>query len=127
MDTGKAAPVIEIRVAGRATRAVSSGSAGAPGVPSLGLLERVVTRDERVRLLCEALATVASLRDGKLFLEMLVQDWSGDTDPAATVGPRFSLSVDAAWRHHRRVRLELQRLAADEQRYAPIADLPMVA
>ncbi len=125
MDTETVAPVIEMRVVERATRATRS--CGAPPAPSLTLLERVVTRDERVRLLCEALASVASLRDGKLFLEMLVQDWSGDPAPAATVGPRFALSADAARSHHRRVALALRRLASDDDRYATIAHLPSVA
>lgn len=127
MDTEEIGPVIDMRVPGRATRPVSPDSGGVPAVPSFGLLERVVASDERVRLLCEALAAVASLQDGKLFLEMLVQDWSGDPTPAATVGPRFSLSADAAQRHRREVALELQRLAVGDQRYAALADLPSVA
>jgi hypothetical protein len=56
-----------------------------------------------------------------------VPDWSGDPDPAATVGSRFSLSADVARRRHGQVTRQLQRLAADDQRYAPITELARVA
>lgn len=110
--------------------AASSAGGGADAVeelPSLELLARLADRDHRLRLLCEGLAAVASLRDGELFLEMLVQEWLGDRAPATSVGPRFAMSAEAARQQRRRVTRRLRRLAATDQRFAELIQLPSVA
>lgn len=126
-------PLDHDRVAELEDRAAGGAGAGPTPIasdvepPSMVLLERLVGRDDRVRLLCEALAAVATLRDGELFLEMLVQEWLGDRAPATSVGPRFAMSADAARQQKRRVTTRLRLLAASDERFAALADLPSVA
>ncbi len=123
-------PLDSDRVADLEEQGAGAGAAGAGAdvePPSMVLLERLVERDVRLRLLCEALATVATLRDGELFLEMTVQEWLGDRAPATSVGPRFAMSPDAARQQKRRVTTRLRHLAASDERFAPLAELPSVA
>jgi len=102
-------------------------TSGAPAVePSpLELLARL--DDPTCRLLREALATVASVRDQTILLEVGLQRSLGDTSPAVTIGPHVGLRPDAVRQVLRRLRQRLANLAATEPRYAPLVDLELLA
>lgn len=102
-------------------------SSGAPAVePSpLELLARL--DDPTCRLLREALATIASVRDQSILLEVGLQRSLGDTSPAVTIGPHVGLRPDAVRQVLRRLRQRLSALAAAEPRYAPLVDLELLA
>ena len=101
------------------------GSADEP--PVLEVLDQLGSTDPEVRLLQEALGTVASPRDGELFLELRVQELLGDRSPAVTVGALLGLRPDAVRQQHRRVRLRLRRLVESDARFAALSHLPLVA
>lgn len=79
------------------------------------------------RLLREALEAVASVRDRTIILEVGLQRSLGDASPAVTVGPQVGLRPDAVRQVLRRVRRRLHELAEVEPRYAPLADLALLA
>jgi hypothetical protein len=79
------------------------------------------------RLLAEALETVATVRDRAILLEVGLQRSLGDASPAVTVGPHVGLRPDAVRQVLRRVRRRLHELAELEPRYAPLADLALLA
>lgn len=103
------------------------GATSALEPPVLELLDQLGQADPAVGLLHEALAAVASPRDGELFLELSVQQVMGDRSPAVTVGTLLGLRSDAVRQQHHRVRLRLRRLATSDVRFAPLADLALVA
>jgi hypothetical protein len=70
---------------------------------------------------------VASERDQVIFFETAVQSALGDRSPAATVAGLMGIRPEAVRQQARRVRLRVQRLAADEPRFAVLADLSVVA
>lgn len=78
-------------------------------------------------LLKEALEVVASGRDREILLEVGLQRSLGDLSPAVTIGPHVGLRPDAVRQVLRRVRQRLAALAESEPRYAPIADLALLA
>lgn len=80
-----------------------------------------------VATLLEALGLVASERDVLIFFELTYQAASGDPSPANTVADLFEMQPTAIRQQHSRVRRRLRELAATEPRFAPLADLPLVA
>ena len=103
----------------------SSGAAPAVEPSPLELLARL--DDPTCRLLREALATIASVRDQSILLEVGLQRSLGDTSPAVTIGPHVGLRPDAVRQVLRRLRQRLSALAAAEPRYAPLVDLELLA
>lgn len=103
------------------------GPAFAEDPPLLDVLERLSCAHPGARLLQEALGTVATVRDGELFLELRIQELLGDRSPAVTVGALLGLNPDAVRQQHRRIRLRLRRLAESDMRFAPLAGLALVA
>ena len=83
--------------------------------------------DPTCMLLREALGVVASGRDQAILLEVGLQRSLGDASPAVTIGPHVGLRPDAVRQVLRRVRQRLAALAESEPRYAPIADLALLA
>jgi hypothetical protein len=83
--------------------------------------------DPTCRLLRDALAAVASVRDQTILLEVGLQRSLGDASPAVTVGPDVGLRPDAVRQVLRRIRQRLSALAAAEPRFAPLVDLELLA
>ena len=93
----------------------------------LEVLDGLANRVPEVALLREAVGRVASERDQVIFFETAVQSALGDRSPAATVAGLMGIRPEAVRQQARRVRLRVQRLAADEPRFAVLADLSVVA
>jgi hypothetical protein len=101
----------------------------APGdEPDLGaVLDRLAAQLPLVALVREGLDTVASARDRALLLEVGVQGALGDPSPAVTVAALHDMTPEAVRQVLCRARRRLRRLAADDERFAPLADLPIAA
>jgi hypothetical protein len=97
------------------------------GPAELHLLGELAIRNPRCALLLEALELVASARDRAVVLELRAQSVDGDPSPAATIGNRHGLSPAAVRQVASRVRQRLRDLALEDDRFAGIADLPLVA
>ena len=94
----------------------------------LDALGRLVPDLASARLLAEALDHERiSVRDRELLLEYAFEKQSGNTSPAATVAPRFGMKEVSVRQAARRARQRLVRLAASNERFAPLADLPLLA
>lgn len=94
----------------------------------LDALGRLVPDLASARLLAEALDHERiSARDRELLLEYAFEKRSGNTSPAATVAPRFGMKEVSVRQAARRARRRLVRLAASNERFAPLADLPLLA
>ena len=94
----------------------------------LDALDRLVPNLEGAQLLAEALDHERiSRRDRELWLEYAFEKHSGNTSPAATVAPGFGMKEVSVRQAARRARQRLLRLAASDERFAPLADLPLLA
>lgn len=91
------------------------------------MLETLASEHPVVELLLEAVELVASGRDASLYFELSYQAASGDPSPANTVAQLLDMQPAAVRQQHSRVRRRLQALAAEQPRYAPLAQLPAVA
>jgi len=78
-------------------------------------------------LLLDALSLVGSPRDQAIVLELRLQTALGDPSPSHTVGAGLDTSPDAVRQVGSRMRRRLRELAASDERFAPLADLPLVA
>jgi DNA-directed RNA polymerase specialized sigma24 family protein len=106
--------------------------AAAPGSNGVGsmldALDSVVPDMVSARLLLEALDRERiSPRDRELFLEYSYEKQSGNASPASTVAPEFGMQEASVRQAFRRARQRLLRLAATDERFAPLADLPLLA
>jgi hypothetical protein len=80
------------------------------------------------RLLAEALdRTRVSQRDRELWLEYAFEKHSGNVSPAATVAPGFGMNEASVRQAARRARQRVQHLVASDERFAPLADLALLA
>jgi hypothetical protein len=81
-----------------------------------------------VGLLAEAMDRGGvSVRDRELLLEYAYEKHSGNGAPAASVAPMFDMREVSVRQAARRTKERLLRLAASEERFAPLADLPLLA
>jgi hypothetical protein len=81
-----------------------------------------------VGLLAEALDRGGvSTRDRELLLEYAYEKHSGNAAPATSVAPMFDMREVSVRQAARRTRERLLRLAASEERFAPLASLPLLA
>ena len=117
-------PLDEEEHAAAAVEGVPTASAEAP---LLEILAGLAHWHPEVALLREAVARVATDRDQVIFFETAVQVSLGDRSPAVTVAGLLGIRPEAVRQQHRRVRLRVQRLAAEEPRFATLAALPVVA
>jgi hypothetical protein len=80
------------------------------------------------RLLSEALDEARiSTRDRELLFEYAYEKHSGNTSPATTVAPEFGMREVSVRQAFRRARQRLLGLAACDERFASLADLPLLA
>ena len=70
-------------------------------------------------------AIIAELTE--LWLEYAYEKQSGNRSPAATVAPGFGMKEDTVRQAARRARQRLRTLAARDERFAPLATLPLLA
>jgi hypothetical protein len=101
----------------------------APGdEPDLGaVLDRLAAELPLVALVREGLDVVATARDRAILLEVGVQGVLGDPSPAVTVATLRDMTPEAVRQVLCRTRRRLRRLAEDDERFAPLADLPIAA
>ena len=113
----------------RAEQIDGPAAAPSPGAerPVLDQVRALARHHREVALLAEALDIVATPRDQVLFLETALQASLGDASPSHTVGELLGMAPAAVRQQHRRVRLRVQALAAEDERYAPLATLALVA
>ncbi len=78
-------------------------------------------------LLLDGLGRVGSPRDQAIVLELRLQADLGDPSPSHTVAAGLGASPDAVRQVSGRMRRRLRQLADADERYAPLADLPLVA
>ncbi|MBW3651815.1 MAG: hypothetical protein KY458_14715 [Actinobacteria bacterium] len=93
----------------------------------LDVLSRLAERHAGCALVLDALEHVATRRDRAIVLEVRVQMASGDPSPALTVARRHGLTPEVVRQVVCRVRARLNRLAACDDRFASLADVPLVA
>ena len=91
------------------------------------VLQHVGQDHPMAALLLDALALVASPRDQAVLLELRLQTALGDPSPSHTVGAALGARPDAVRQVGTRLRRRLRDLAATDERFAPLADLPLVA
>ncbi|MGH9286924.1 MAG: hypothetical protein ACRD0V_01285 [Acidimicrobiales bacterium] len=91
-------------------------------------LERVAADHHDARLLLDALErSDISRRDRELWLEYVCEKAVGNPAPATTVGPVFAMRASTVRQAARRVRKRVHRLATTDERFAPLAGLPVLA
>lgn len=78
-------------------------------------------------LLLDGLGLVGSPRDQAIVLELRLQSELGDPSPSHTVAAGLGASPDAVRQVSSRMRRRLRHLAHSDERFAPLADLPLVA
>jgi len=110
-------------------RAFELPAGGAGDVDDTSPLDLLDARREPVcRLLRDAFDSAGvSERDRKLLLETRLQASLGDPSPATTVGMLFDMQPAAVRQAVKRTRDRLRGLADAESRYAPLADLALLA
>ncbi|MCB1015409.1 MAG: hypothetical protein KDB10_09890 [Acidimicrobiales bacterium] len=91
------------------------------------LLRGLARHHAGAALLLDGLAQVGSPRDQAIVLELRLQGDLGDPSPSHTVAADFAVSPDAVRQVNSRIRRRLRRLADRDERYAPLAALPLVA
>jgi DNA-directed RNA polymerase specialized sigma24 family protein len=91
-------------------------------------LARVAPDLESARLVAEALeAARLSPRDRELVLEYAYEKQAGNPAPATTVAAQFGMKEATVRQAFRRAVQRLRRLAAEDERFAPLAELPLLA
>jgi DNA-directed RNA polymerase specialized sigma24 family protein len=104
------------------------GAAPAADGSLLDALDRLVPDLASARLLAQALDEAAiSPRDRELWFEYQYEKHSGNASPAATVAPVFGMREASVRQAARRARQRLLRVVTTDDRFAPLADLPLLA
>ncbi|HUP70181.1 MAG TPA: hypothetical protein VM142_10250 [Acidimicrobiales bacterium] len=102
-------------------------AAGDDDEAELDVLLRMASRHAGCALVLEALERVASRRDQAIVLELRCQIAAGDPSPALTVAARHNVSGEVVRKAASLVRERLNRLVADEELFAGLDDLALVA
>ena len=98
------------------------------GRPLCTALAGLSATDTRCRLLDDAFDRAAvSPLDREVCLQYAAEQHTGNRSPATTVGAMFALKEPTVRQRVRRSRERLRRLAADDTRFAPLAQLPLLA
>jgi hypothetical protein len=108
---------------------VAGGGAGGGGHASMSdVFARLVAIDDRCRLLRDALdAASVSDADREVCFQYAVEQGAGNRSPATTVGTAVGLGDAAVRQRVHRSRRRLRAVAAADDRYAPLADLALLA
>jgi hypothetical protein len=115
-------------VDGDGEAAMARAMAGDDDGSLLDTLARLAPEVDAAGLLAAALDHgQVSPRDRELLLEYAYEKHSGNASPAATVAPVFGMKEVSVRQAARRTRQRLLHLAASEERFAPLADLPLLA
>ncbi len=80
-----------------------------------------------IALVREGLEVVATARDRAILLEVAVQTDLGDPSPSVTVAALRDMTPAAVRQVVSRTRRRLHGLATDDERFAPLAHLPLAA
>jgi hypothetical protein len=116
------------QVADGATAALDRVPPHARDAPMWPALERLAADHHDARLLLDALErSGSSRRDREVWLEYVCEKAVGNPAPATTVGPVFAMRESTVRQAARRVRQRVRRLATTDERYAPLAGLPVLA
>lgn len=91
------------------------------------ILGRLAAEHEEVAILFDALGTVASERDRKVWLAVQVETASGNGAPAVTVAQDFGLTPQNVRKIRQRVQGKLLSLAGSESRFAGLFSLEPLA
>jgi DNA-directed RNA polymerase specialized sigma24 family protein len=98
------------------------------GRPLCTALAGLSVTDARCRLLDDAFDRAAvSPLDREVCLQYAAEQHTGNRSPATTVGAMFALKEPTVRQRVRRSRERLRRLAAADTRFAPLAQLPLLA
>jgi DNA-directed RNA polymerase specialized sigma24 family protein len=98
------------------------------GRPLCTALAGLSATDSRCRLLDDAFDRAAvSALDREVCLQYAAEQHTGNRSPATTVGAMFALKEPTVRQRVRRSRERLRRLAAADTRFAPLAQLPLLA
>ena len=98
------------------------------GRPLCTALSGLSATDDRCRLLDDAFDRAAvSPLDREVCLQYAAEQHTGNRSPATTVGAMFALKEPTVRQRVRRSRERLRRLAAADTRFAPLAQLPLLA
>lgn len=96
--------------------------------PLVEALAGMAPGDDRCRLLHDALDRAAvSATDRELTLQYAAEQRSGNRSPATTLAAMFDLRDAAVRQRVHRSKRRLRAVAAAEQRFASLADLPLLA
>jgi hypothetical protein len=126
-DVGDDADVRDVGGPAGGTHSVV-GAAHARDAPVWPVFERIAADHHGARLLLDALErSGTSRRDRELWLEYVCEKAVGNAAPATTLSPVFALKESTVRQAARRVRQRVRRLAATDERFAPLIDLPVVA
>ena len=107
---------------------LADGPAVASSEPDgIAVLDAIAARGDQARLLRAALEQVTTPRNRAITLEVKVQQAMGDRSPAVTVAQQFGMQPAAVRQVVKRTLDGVRALAATDERYAPLADLPFLA
>jgi hypothetical protein len=117
---------------GRAAHGRRAGDGGPGGAGDEAVLSEAFARlaavDERCRLLSDALDRAAvSATDREMCFQYAVERGRGNRSPATTVGAVFDLADATVRQRVHRSKRRLRAVAAADDRFAPLADLPLLA
>ena len=93
---------------------------------AIDVLHDLAERDGTIALLCSALGAAASARDAAVFLEAAQEAATGNRSPAVTVAADLGLETANVRQVRRRVKQALTIVVAADDRYAPLAHLPIL-
>lgn len=93
----------------------------------MALLDGLCADWPLVALVREGLEAVASARDRAILLEVGVQAAMGDPSPAVTIAVERGMQPAAVRQVVSRTRRRLHDLAEGDERFAPLAELPLAA
>jgi hypothetical protein len=90
-------------------------------------LVRAAVDHETIRLLLEAFEIACTERDAQILIAVKAQAAAGDPSPANTVAAERGMKPPAVRQAAKRTRDRVLHLAATDARFAPLADLPLLA